>query len=115
MPTTAPGRRGDATRSGLAQVDAAEDLVAVVAAAVAVNVARSIVHVLGIPRRDVAVGRLGATTVVKPSVDGRAYRGVGGDPRSARHRGSRRRKLRRSHRRLRRRDEAASDAYARTP
>ena len=34
------------TRSGLAQVDAAEDLVAVVAAAVAVNVARSVVHVL---------------------------------------------------------------------
>ena len=46
MPTTAPGRRGDATRSGLGQVDAAEDLVAVVAAAVAVDVPRSVVHVL---------------------------------------------------------------------
>ena len=39
------GRRSRA-RSGLAQVDAAEDLVAVVAAAVAVVITRSIVHVL---------------------------------------------------------------------
>ena len=45
MSTTALGRRSRA-RSGLGQVDAAEDLVAVVAAAVSVNVARSVVHVL---------------------------------------------------------------------
>ena len=45
MSTTAPGRRSRA-RSGLGQVDAAEDLVAVVAAAVAVDITRSIVHVL---------------------------------------------------------------------
>ena len=45
MSTTALGRRSRA-RSGLGQVDAAEDLVAVVAAAVAVDVPRAVVHVL---------------------------------------------------------------------
>ncbi len=66
MSTTAPGRRGDLARSGLGQVDAAEDLVAVVAAAVAVYVARSVVHVLDHGRgadRRVAVGRVGRRRV----------------------------------------------------
>jgi hypothetical protein len=68
MPTTAPGRRGDATRSGLAQVDAAEDLVAVVAAAVAVNVARSVVHVLDHGRgadRRITINRVGRRRVAR--------------------------------------------------
>ena len=61
MPTTALGRRSRA-RSGLGQVDAAEDLVAVVAAAVAVNVARSVVHVLDHGRgadRRITINRVG--------------------------------------------------------
>ena len=45
MSTTAPGRRSRA-RSGLDQLDVAEDLLAVVAAAVAMVVPHFVVHVL---------------------------------------------------------------------
>ena len=60
------GRRSRA-RSGLDQLDVAEDLLAVVAAAVAVVVARSVVHVLDHGRgadRRVAVGSVGCRRVV---------------------------------------------------
>ena len=65
MSTTALGRRSRA-RSGLGQVDAAEDLVAVVAAAVAVDVPRSVVHVLDHGRgadRRITINRVGRRRV----------------------------------------------------
>jgi len=65
MSTTALGRRSRA-RSGLGQVDAAEDLVAVVAAAVSMIVARAVVHVLDHGRgadRRITINRVGRRRV----------------------------------------------------
>ena len=64
MSTTAPGRRN--ARSGLDQLDVAEDLVADAAAAVAVVVARSVVHVLDHGRgadRRITINRVGRRRV----------------------------------------------------
>ena len=64
MSTTAAGRHA---RSGLDQLDFAEDLFAVVAAAVAVVVTRSVVHVLDHGRgadRRITVNRVGRRRVV---------------------------------------------------
>ena len=66
MSTTAPGRRN--ARSGLDQLDVAEDLFAVVAAAVAVVVTQFVIHVLDHGRgadRRVAVGRIGRRRVAR--------------------------------------------------
>ena len=73
MSTTALGRRSRA-RSGLGQVDAAEDLVAVVAAAVAVNVARAVVDVLA----DGAAQR--TAEAMQAAVAARSKIAVHGDP-----------------------------------
>ena len=64
MSTTAPGRRN--ARSGLDQLDVAEDLVADAAAAVAVVVTRSVVHVLDHGRgadRRITINRVGRRRV----------------------------------------------------
>ena len=61
MSTTAPGRRSRA-RSGLDQLDVAEDLLAEVAAAVAVVVPQFVVHVLDHGRgadRRITINRVG--------------------------------------------------------
>ena len=63
------GRRSRA-RSGLDQLDFAEDLLAVVAAAVAVVVARAVVHVLDHGRgadRRITINRVGRRRVTNPS------------------------------------------------
>ena len=67
MSTTAPGRRSRA-RSGLDQLDVAEDLFAVVAAAVAVVVTQFVVHVLDHGRgadRRITINRVGRRRITR--------------------------------------------------
>ena len=69
MSTTAPGRRN--ARSGLDQLDVAEDLFAVVAAAVAVVVTQFVIHVLDHGRgadRRITINRVGRRRIYRPPV-----------------------------------------------